>query len=1158
MYQAKTNSPMTELSSAIDNVQTTIPVSDASALPPAPNLATIGTTDTAETILYAGISGNDLTGVTRGFQGTALSWGTGTKIARYYTSYDHDTFKANIEEITGSPASTPISLTNGQQILTATKAGMLRNFKVLGRTLVNLLGRDGNCEDTSKWSTDAGVSFALDSNNQKYGTNSFKITLSSVTTGAVYQQFTYKANKYYLAVADVKNGNATNVYIRNNGVNGNAITATSYGISYFTHTDTVDFTDYVVISVVGSATGQYAYVDGVRIYEITSSEKTYIDGLSVSAAQTYIASKYPYVDSVQHLSGLYMIRSGENLFSDSTQWSLRSNSVASASYTWYTPAGGNGDFSNIDFTVVPNTDYTITADLTNASHGVYTTDFGTAIQAYTASGSFTFNSGNNTKLSYLMKSANTASDSSIVDMRANIGDTDKGFQPRNDDMMVFPVPIASNYDQSVTDLIYHDGQKYVKESCFKDMVLDGSLTWSYGGTGTGWKYVTLGAIPNSVTHSQTLVKYDGKIIGETAPMTAGDQSDLQSGGNFYVAISSADSGWGDSYTPTADEIKACVAYGWKMYDGGAGLYTSGTKHWIAIDEWGYGTSTDQTTVPATYAPIVGAKEWQPYKLTYQLATPTYDDLTGIMEGEINLLEGANQIEIGAGMILREKVSPHNDGNNVTINNTTYTDSLLKYRTSKFMTIYRSGRDDKSWSILNRAGTYSYGLQDAVESPDKFDPTATYETTYQALDQYQLTSSPVTITGEYDTNIKTVQDRMSQTLADYGERLSVAMMLAQRKYHKPDMSLKDMTYYVDGTNGSDSGDGSASKPFKTIGKFTSLYNNTIVNHTITVNIAAGTYNEDVIISGIMGSGWIYLSGATTLSGAASYQVKSISIKSNSVSKVSVSGVQITGAEPTNNAGIFIFSNSEYTAFSFVENNFNDATKIGFRFQSGAKGDLYQCDVSNKQYAVYSEYDSTVFVSNCTGGTNTNGMYAATSSVISYSGTYPTATNAANNITTNFGGRIDPASGVVGAWGDSTTANRSFVHAGHTVSQSLASGVTTKINFTTLSSDQKSEWASNKFTASQTGIYQVNVQIEFSTVPNGAELYVYLYKNGLNTIAIAHARPAEPTSSWGTAIGSSLLYLSAGDYMEIYANQNSGGSLSTNGDGSHSYFNITKVA
>ncbi|UPK45774.1 phage tail protein [Paenibacillus pabuli] len=99
MYPAAVNSRQTELAAAIDDIQTSFMVLDGSVLPPAPNELTIGTDESAETIKYEGLSGNELTGVTRGFEGVAKSWAAGTKLGRYFTAYDHDTFRGNIEDL---------------------------------------------------------------------------------------------------------------------------------------------------------------------------------------------------------------------------------------------------------------------------------------------------------------------------------------------------------------------------------------------------------------------------------------------------------------------------------------------------------------------------------------------------------------------------------------------------------------------------------------------------------------------------------------------------------------------------------------------------------------------------------------------------------------------------------------------------------------------------------------------------------------------------------------------------------------------------------------------------------------------------------------------------------------------------------------------------
>jgi len=125
MYPAQISSPGTELAVAATVAATEITLLDASRLPSAPNLATIGSDETAEVILYTGKTGNKLTGVSRGFQGAAKSWSVGTRAARYYTAYDHDTFKGNIEDLQQN------KLSKAERVVTTGDASV--NFDVYDR-----------------------------------------------------------------------------------------------------------------------------------------------------------------------------------------------------------------------------------------------------------------------------------------------------------------------------------------------------------------------------------------------------------------------------------------------------------------------------------------------------------------------------------------------------------------------------------------------------------------------------------------------------------------------------------------------------------------------------------------------------------------------------------------------------------------------------------------------------------------------------------------------------------------------------------------------------------------------------------------------------------------------------------------------------------------
>lgn len=132
MYPAKANSPQTELAADITAADTSMTVLDATVLPAAPNLCTLGSDEDAEVVSYTTITGNVVSGLVRGQSGTVASvWTAGTPVARDFTSYDHDTFKGNIEDLdtnkaplasptfTGTPAApTASSGTNTTQIAT--------------------------------------------------------------------------------------------------------------------------------------------------------------------------------------------------------------------------------------------------------------------------------------------------------------------------------------------------------------------------------------------------------------------------------------------------------------------------------------------------------------------------------------------------------------------------------------------------------------------------------------------------------------------------------------------------------------------------------------------------------------------------------------------------------------------------------------------------------------------------------------------------------------------------------------------------------------------------------------------------------------------------------------------------------------------------------
>jgi FOG: PKD repeat len=105
IYPAMVNSPLTSTTAPIDEDDNVIPVLDLAKLPEGPNEATLGEDwQTAEPIRYEDKSAEtgpgNLTGVTRGFQGTARAWPTSTAIARRITAYDAMSTRENLNDIT--------------------------------------------------------------------------------------------------------------------------------------------------------------------------------------------------------------------------------------------------------------------------------------------------------------------------------------------------------------------------------------------------------------------------------------------------------------------------------------------------------------------------------------------------------------------------------------------------------------------------------------------------------------------------------------------------------------------------------------------------------------------------------------------------------------------------------------------------------------------------------------------------------------------------------------------------------------------------------------------------------------------------------------------------------------------------------------------------
>lgn len=99
LYPGIAFSPQTTLAENIGAADTIIKVSDVSAFPEAPNLATIGIDVDGETILYTAKTENALSDCQRGIEGAAKAWRAGEIIGRNFTAKDHNDLIENLVEL---------------------------------------------------------------------------------------------------------------------------------------------------------------------------------------------------------------------------------------------------------------------------------------------------------------------------------------------------------------------------------------------------------------------------------------------------------------------------------------------------------------------------------------------------------------------------------------------------------------------------------------------------------------------------------------------------------------------------------------------------------------------------------------------------------------------------------------------------------------------------------------------------------------------------------------------------------------------------------------------------------------------------------------------------------------------------------------------------
>ncbi|BFH13540.1 hypothetical protein WJ0W_004076 [Paenibacillus melissococcoides] len=690
---------------------------------------------------------------------------------------DHEQRIDGIEAGMADVPGTPLELRPGLQVVESEQDTPFRMGEIKGRTLLNLNGKDGNFDYRGLLPTFFGTGEIIPASTP-VGTKVQKIVCNRAADSPGHFGARYELNidrsKHYVAVAYLDNiscdepvyfsfaeWKSTGYYtIRKSGnvKKGEGMVFRYVSIS---PTDMSSIQEKLIFYFRGEGTADAEFrIGAFALYEITQAEYEAIGGTNFD----YVAERYPYVDSMTNVTNPYAIVTGGNLlppFYEADRITVASKATVVAPYELRFGAGGDGDFLAYHLSVLPNQTYVFSLENSGVSWCITELDYNTFVVPYGTDTYRSFNVGSRTQIALVLKSFSADIDVSCKNPMLTVGTEAKPFVPQQRSMIAFETELAAHpVDGSNPDILFmgDDGLPYVLEawgkvalepSNFENIAQNANLN--------GFKQIAMLLKQKDTSSISRLIKFDGtQLILDlnSVPLTEPDSYITSSEGNLWVTIPNTDSGWGPDYTPTADEIKAYFL-GWRMAENITGfpLYNgTGTKCWYKINT---------NSAPQTAQPTESYPEWTPYRLQYLKAKPTVEPVRNYELGA-TLSAGSNMVEVGSGIVIRERANPapgvSDEGN---INNAYLPATMLRHRTRVASAIvYKNNAIDRAW--------IAKGDNVLQTEPSYYDPTAVYHVTYTMLDP--TLAAP--ISGTVAANLRGTVSDLVQDVGDIGRRLSV--------------------------------------------------------------------------------------------------------------------------------------------------------------------------------------------------------------------------------------------------------------------------------------------------------------------------------------------------------------------------------------------------
>lgn len=177
----------------------------------------------------------------------------------------------------------------------------------------------------------------------------------------------------------------------------------------------------------------------------------------------------------------------------------------------------------------------------------------------------------------------------------------------------------------------------IKEKRWMDISLNDKQTWTFSNAATGLKRVRADGFSyaNATSTGAMVVKSDGTILTNDGNLPVNTFSTSANLDRIWLSIDNNESGWGEAYKPTKEEISAYFL-GWRMCDGKfGGLYGgSGIKMWYPVGDKDLSRATVAgNTAPTEPSPSISDKTINYYQVVYRLVDAVQEtvDFDGILE-----------------------------------------------------------------------------------------------------------------------------------------------------------------------------------------------------------------------------------------------------------------------------------------------------------------------------------------------------------------------------------------------------------------------------------------------------------------------------------------------------------------------------------------------